>query len=87
MNLEAVLMNPLDGCDEPQNAESLSGKAAVVMRGTCFFEDKVLRATSAGAELVIVINNVAEDLVPIAYQNASHVQDLHTPVGKRFDIS
>ncbi len=46
-----------DGC-EASAAGSLTGKIAVVVRGSCNFTVKVLNAQNAGATAVIVINNV-----------------------------
>lgn len=45
-----------DGC-EASPAGSLTGKIAVVSRGTCAFTVKVLNAQSAGASAVVVVNN------------------------------
>lgn len=46
---------PADACTRVGNA--VSGKVAVVDRGTCNFTDKVLNAQKAGATAVVVINN------------------------------
>lgn len=46
-----------DGCEA--SAASLSGKLAIVDRGTCDFTVKVKNAQSAGAVGVIIVNNVA----------------------------
>jgi hypothetical protein len=48
-----------DGCEALTNAASLSGKIAVVRRGTCAFTAKVQAAQNAGAVAVIVVNNIA----------------------------
>lgn len=48
-----------DGCS--MAATSLSGKIAIVDRGTCDFTEKVLNAQRAGAVGVIVVNNVASE--------------------------
>jgi subtilisin family serine protease len=45
-------------------ANSLSGKIAVIARGTCTFSQKIRNAQDAGAIVAIVVNNVAGD--PIA---------------------
>ena len=53
-----------DGCSAAVNASEISGKIAVVDRGSCPFVDKTQFAESAGAIAVIVINNNAS--APIA---------------------
>ena len=47
-----------DICSDVINGAQLSGKIALIDRGTCPFVDKVLRAQIAGAIGVIIINNV-----------------------------
>ena len=44
-------------CTPPLNQEELQGKIALVWRGSCTFEEKVLTAQNAGAFAVIVIND------------------------------
>jgi len=61
---EVVLVNDgigvtSDGCSA--TGQDLSGKLALVDRGTCTFASKVLTAQAAGAIGVIVVNNVAGD--------------------------
>ncbi len=53
-----VVVNPLLGCDPFINAAAVSGKIALIDRGTCFFVDKVRNAQEAGAIGVITVNNV-----------------------------
>lgn len=48
---------PSDGCEA--SAGSLSGKVAIVDRGTCAFTVKVQNAQNAGAIGVVIVNNVA----------------------------
>jgi hypothetical protein len=50
-----------DGCEA--NTSSLTGKVALVQRGTCSFLIKVANAQAAGATAVIVINNQGGDAV------------------------
>ena len=50
------------GCD-PYQAQALSGRIAVIERGTCFFRDKVEHADAAGASGVLVINHEGDDLL------------------------
>ena len=45
---------------------TFSGEAALISRGTCTFEDKVNNAEAAGAELVIVFNNVPDEVIIMA---------------------
>jgi extracellular elastinolytic metalloproteinase len=47
-----------DACEDPVNGAALSGKIAVVDRGTCTFVSKVQRLEAAGALAVVVVNNV-----------------------------
>ena len=58
-----------DGCDALTNAAAISGKIAVVRRGTCNFVTKVQAAQNAGALAVIVVNNAAG--APIAMGGTS----------------
>lgn len=48
-----------DGCEAIQNAAALSGKIAMIDRGTCTFAIKAEAAQAAGAIGVIIVNNVA----------------------------
>ena len=52
-----VYAQPADGCAAITNASALSGKIALIDRGTCTFVDKVKRAQAAGAIAVVVANN------------------------------
>jgi len=56
------IMSPADGCTAA--TAPLSGKVAIVARGTCDFTVKVMNAQTAGAASVIITNNV--DGNPIA---------------------
>jgi extracellular elastinolytic metalloproteinase len=51
--------DPLDACEAIVNGASLAGKIAVIMRGGCNFDAKVLAAQTEGAVAVIVVNNAA----------------------------
>lgn len=55
---DGVLSNPLL-CDNPNEPGNVSGKIAVVYRGTCEFSQKAINAQNGGAIGVIIINNVA----------------------------
>ena len=48
-----------DGCTAFTNAAEISGKIAIVERGTCGFAVKARNATNAGAVAVIIYNNAA----------------------------
>ncbi|MBI1224874.1 MAG: T9SS type A sorting domain-containing protein [Bacteroidetes bacterium] len=48
-----------DGCSDPVNAAALNGKFALIDRGSCEFGDKALRAQTAGALGVVIMNNAA----------------------------
>ncbi|MGG8496222.1 PA domain-containing protein [Tenacibaculum sp. TC6] len=48
-----------DACENITNSSQINGKIAVIRRGTCNFDDKVLKAQNAGAIAVVMINNVA----------------------------
>lgn len=60
---QVVATVPADACVAAGaalgNAASLSGKIALIDRGSCNFTDKILKAQAAGALGVIVVNNVA----------------------------
>jgi Zn-dependent metalloprotease len=51
-----------DGCTALTNAAAVSGKIALIDRGTCDFSLKVYNAQQAGAAAVIIANNVATGL-------------------------
>jgi hypothetical protein len=51
----AALASPAEACTA---VSGVSGKIAIVDRGTCNFTDKVKNAQAAGATAVIIVNNV-----------------------------
>lgn len=57
--------NPTLGCQTLINSSELKGKIALVGRGSCTFQQKVLNAQAAGAIGVIIVN-VDESLVGMA---------------------
>ena len=67
-----IAASPLDACTP---VSAISGNIALVQRGTCNFDVKVLNAQNAGATAVIVFNNV--DGPPIIMGGAD-VQQLVT---------
>ena len=48
-----------DGCEPFVNASALSGRIALIDRGTCTFTVKVKNAQNAGATAAIIVNNTA----------------------------
>lgn len=66
VNAQAVLVedaedDPNDLCSAAINASEIQGNIALINRGNCTFVQKVLFAQDAGAEAVIVINNLPGD--------------------------
>jgi len=60
MTKKVVVAVPLDACSPLQN---MFGQIAVIERGVCSFESKVVRAQNAGALFVIFLNNVDEIVI------------------------
>ena len=54
-----------DACDPITNGATLSGKIAVIRRGTCEFGFKVLAAENEGAIAVIIVNNIPGQPTPL----------------------
>lgn len=54
-----VQASPTDGCTALSNGGAISGKLAIIDRGTCNFTVKVKNAQNVGATGVIIVNNVA----------------------------
>lgn len=54
-----------DACDPITNGATLSGKIAVIRRGSCEFGSKVLAAENEGAIAVIIVNNVPGAPTPL----------------------
>jgi hypothetical protein len=57
---------PTQACNALTNGGAISGNIAVIERGECEFGVKVLNAQNAGAVAVIVIDNVAGNLVSMS---------------------
>jgi minor extracellular serine protease Vpr len=53
-----------DGCNGTVPANSMSGRVALIRRGTCSFFEKSLNAQNAGAVAVVLFNNVAGSVNP-----------------------
>ena len=54
-----------DACTAPTNGAALSGKIALIRRGSCTFVSKVKFAQDAGAVGVIMMNNVGGTPIPM----------------------
>jgi hypothetical protein len=60
-------VTPTDGCQTPiVNAQALKGKIALIDRGDCLFAEKAKHAQDAGAIAVLIANNVADTMIPMA---------------------
>ncbi len=60
---DVVQAIPNDACSTLTNSGAISGRIALVDRGTCLFIEKVAIAQAAGAVGVIIVNNAGNDLV------------------------
>ncbi|MBK7232121.1 MAG: T9SS type A sorting domain-containing protein [Saprospiraceae bacterium] len=54
---EAACSEPIQACTPLTNGAAISGKIALIDRGTCNFDQKCLNAQNAGAVAVIVMNH------------------------------
>lgn len=63
--------DPNDACGNITNAGDLNGKIAVIRRGTCSYNVKVLGAQDSGAVAVIVVNDVTGDPIPMGGNGSS----------------
>ena len=57
---DAILADPIQGCDNLANAAALKGKIALIDRGTCGFVVKARKAQEAGAAAVVIIDNMLQ---------------------------
>lgn len=57
---KAVFAKPFHACTDIENKDELVGKLAIIERGECTFVDKARRAMRAGANAVIIFDNVPE---------------------------
>lgn len=64
---------PTLGCGNLTNSSEISGKIAVIERGTCLFVEKVRYAQNAGAIGVIMINNVGGNPIVMGGDNADDI--------------
>jgi subtilisin family serine protease len=72
---EVVYANPAEACGPISGA--VSGKLALIDRGSCTFVNKVYYAQAAGAIGVIVANNVSGDPIHHGWQRSQN----HNPCG------
>jgi hypothetical protein len=52
-----------DGCDAITNGAAIDGNIAVIKRGTCSFVSKAVAAQNEGAVAVLILNNVAGNIL------------------------
>ncbi|MEA2237073.1 MAG: hypothetical protein QOC81_1797 [Thermoanaerobaculia bacterium] len=62
---------PLDGCTAITNASAVSGRIALIDRGTCTFVVKVKNAQLAGATAVIIADNAPASIPPLGGDDAT----------------
>ena len=68
---DVIYALPNDGCAALTNGAAVSGKFALIDRGTCAFAIKVKNAQTAGAVGVIVVTNVAGAPTPMGGADAT----------------
>jgi hypothetical protein len=66
-----VEASPSDGCEPLTNAPAVSGRVALIDRGTCTFVTKVKNAQNAGASGVIMVNNVTGGVIQMGGGDAA----------------
>jgi hypothetical protein len=66
-------------CVSLTNADQLAGNIALIRRGGCFFDQKVLRAQQAGAIAVIIANNAGEELIEMSDSGESSADAIAIP--------
>jgi uncharacterized repeat protein (TIGR01451 family) len=64
-----VQTQPNDACSALTNASAVSGKIALIDRGTCYFSDKITTAQAAGALAVVVVNNASGEPIVMGGDN------------------
>ncbi|MCG8465561.1 MAG: S8 family serine peptidase [Xanthomonadales bacterium] len=52
-----VAGEPLEGCEPLTNPDAIAGNVALIIRGSCAFNDKYLNAQAAGATAIVVYND------------------------------
>jgi cysteine-rich repeat protein len=64
---------PLDACSALSDPAAVSGKIALIERGTCPFVQKVANAQAAGAVAALISNNVGDEVILMGGTDASIV--------------
>ncbi len=74
----SAALGNLEGCTAGGGftAGSMTGKIALIARGTCTFEEKINNAVGAGAIAVIIRNNSAAPPIPMGLGTATMVPSL-----------
>jgi len=62
-----------DLCEDLTNASAISGKIAIIDRGTCSFESKVQKVEEAGAIAAIIVNNQPSGTITMGEDTAAGV--------------
>jgi subtilisin family serine protease len=65
-----VSVEPNLACDDLTDARALSGRIALIDRGTCLFAEKILRVQAAGAIAVVMVNNLDTAPIPMGGDSA-----------------
>ena len=70
-NAAVAEASPADGCSALTNAAAVSGRIALIDRGTCTFVTKVKNAQNAGAVGVVMVNNAAGGVIQMGGGDAT----------------
>ncbi|KAI7862348.1 peptidase S8/S53 domain-containing protein [Spinellus fusiger] len=65
-----VFLQPHDGCSP---LSDLTGKVALIARGSCEFTVKLINAQNAGATAVLFYNNAQDTIVPTILDDRAHI--------------
>ena len=61
----------IHGCKEDDFGANVIDKFAILYRGKCKFEDKVVNAAKAGAKGVVVVNNQDDGVITMSIGGAN----------------
>ena len=78
---EAVFSDPNDACSAVSNAGELQGKIALVLRGTCWFDEKAARIQEAGALACVVVNTIGVGAFGMKASDSGVAEAINIPVG------